>query len=257
MITNPAAWLLSGVILMGLGCLGAVSERSADNRGADNGDAVKQTSRPADLDIRSPSPDKEINMSEEKLAKVKLNAKAEIEGKSLVISYTVENSSDRDVYLWDGTFGWEGSTKVVDPNRVFIFFEEPDTVRVIRANLPLPNLRRITRKQILFGRLLKANSSLTGRTVLPQPTREHSPYYEPQKEEEYDMKKCSKIRLMIGWTPPKDGMKIVEKTINGEQWFSISGTWQQPYQEILEQHISLDTELLTYTTKFERQLPLR
>lgn len=193
----------------------------------------------------------------ENMTQVKLTAKAEIIGMKLNVSYEAENLSSQDLYLWDGMIGFNGPEQVIDHDRAYVFFEEPNTVRLIRANLPLPTTFKIGKKQILFARLLKARSALSATFSMPYPVREHSPYYEALKDDERELKKCSKIHLMVGWTPPKQGMTIDEQNILGEKWFKIRGLWESPYQEVAEQVIPLKTELLIYTTPFERQTPFK
>ncbi|HYJ90500.1 MAG TPA: hypothetical protein VEV84_04265 [Pyrinomonadaceae bacterium] len=196
-------------------------------------------------------------MSEDIFKGVTLRAEAKNTETALVISYTVENQTDGVLYLWDAMIGWEGFTQKIDHDGAYVFFEEPSTVRVIRASLPLPELRQVGRKEIPFTRLLEPKSSLTGKITLRHPVREYSPYYEPMKEDEQELKKCSRVRLLIGWTPPKPGMRIDERIVGGEKVYAIRGGWEAPYQNVLEEMLPVNVDLLTYTTTFERQMPLQ
>lgn len=256
MVCKIAVGAILGFVLVSGGCQESLSDPPPElgvNRSVND---IERTV-PAIPSASSTPVRKDKKMNENSLTQVKLNAKAEIVGKNLNVSYEAENLSNEDVYLWDGMIGFDGPEKVVDHDRAYVFFEEPNTVRLIRANLPLPTTFKVGVKQILFARLLKARSNLSAKFSLLFPVREHSPYYEPMKEDEQELKKCSKIRLLVAWTLPKAGMKIDERDINGEKWFKIRGVWDPPYQEVLEQFIPLETELLTYTTPFERQVPLR
>jgi hypothetical protein len=65
------------------------------------------------------------------------------------------------------------------------------------------------------------------------------------------------VRLLIGWTPPKPGMRIDERIVGGEKVYAIRGGWEAPYQNVLEEMLPVNVDLLTYTTTFERQMPLQ
>lgn len=242
-----------GILVAGGGCPAGIEKSSQNETDRPLGDAVTVGNVNAE-----PTPiRKDKKMSEYQLTQVKLTAKAAIAGEKLNVSYDVENFTDSDVYVWDGMIGFDGPEKVVENDRAYVYFEEPATVRIIRGELPSPTTIKVGVKQILFARLLKARSKLSAAFSLPYPLKEHSPYFEPLKEEEQELKKCSRIRLMVGWIPPKAGMKIDEREIKGEKWYKVRGLWEPPYQEIVEQYIPLDLDLFIYTSSFERQMPMR
>jgi hypothetical protein len=200
---------------------------------------------------------KENKMSEDTIKQVTITATAENTAEALVVSYQVENKTDQALYLWDQMIGWKGNEKVIDHDIAYVFFEEPKTVRLIRADLPLPQLRLVGRKEIPYARVLPPRGTLSGKIVLKHPVKEYSPYYEPMTEEGRELRKCSEVRLMVGWTPPKPGMRIEEHNVGGEKLIAIRGAWPPPHQEILEEKILVNVDLLTYTTEFERQMPLK
>lgn len=221
------------------------------------GNAKIEITRPEPVAVSPTQTGKDKKMNEDPLTQVKMNAKAEITGDKLKVSYEVHNLTDSDVYLWDGMIGFDGPEKVVNNDRAYVYYEEPNTVRMIRADLPSPTTFKIGVKQILFARLLKARSKLNIDFSVPYPLEEHSPYYERPTEEDKELKECTRIRLLVGWTPPRTGMTIEERDIQGAKWYKIRGFWASPYQEILEQTIPLDVELFVYKSDFERQMPLR
>lgn len=200
---------------------------------------------------------KEKTMSDQVLKSVTLKAQAENTENALVIKYEVENHTEQTLYLWDGMVSYPGTEKGLDHDSAYVFFEEPKTLRVIRAVLPLPTAFDIGKKEIPFARALAPLSKLTGKITLKHPIKEYSPYYEPMKEENQKAEKFSEIRLLIGWTRPRTGMTITERQVGGEKVFALRGGWQPPYQEILEEFLSVPGDLLTYSTPFERMLPLK
>ncbi|HRH46563.1 MAG TPA: hypothetical protein PKY82_33275, partial [Pyrinomonadaceae bacterium] len=171
--------------------------------------------------------------------------------------YEVENHTEQNLYLWDGMIDYSGAEKGIDHDSAYVFFEEPKTLRVMRAVLPLPKSFSVGKKEIPFARALAPLSKLTGKITLKHPIKEYSPYYEPMTEENQKAEKFSEIRLLIGWTRPRTGMTITERQVGGEKVFALRGGWQPPYQEILEEFLSVPGDLLTYSTPFERMLPLK
>ena len=249
--------MLPGLIFVG-SCFTQAVQNSGNNSSFRETRSSANTSKGSGSSNSLSEPfSKEKKMSEETVKQVTMRATAQNTEAALIVSYEVENLTDQELYLWDGMVGFEGTNKVVDKDSAYVFFEEPKTLRILRADLPLPKLRSVGKKQILFARLLGPKAKLTGKISLKHPVREYSPYYEPMTEEEQDNKRCSQIRLLVGWTAPKAGMRIEERTLGGDKVYDIRGAWDGPYQEILEQFIPVQVDLLTYTGVFERQMPLR
>ena len=195
-------------------------------------------------------------MNDSNLKLVSLKARAENTDAALIIRYEVENHSDQTLYLWDRMIGYAGAEQIIDHDTAYVFYEEPKTVRIIRGDLPSPKTFGIGRKQIPYARILPPKGKLNGDIKLNHPIKENSPFYEPLKEENTGEVACSAIRLMIAWTPLRTGMKIDERTVGGEQVIAIRGFgWDSPFQEILEERISVPVDLLIYKTPFERMLP--
>lgn len=213
------------------------------------------------IDARENKPNtnlkKEEKMSDEFLKPVTLRAQAENTESALVIKYEIENHTEQTLYVLDGMIDYSGTEKGLDHDSAYVFFEEPKTLRIIRANLPLPKTFSVGKKEIPFARAMAPGNKLTGKITLKHPIKEYSPYYEPLKEENQKAEKFSEIRLMIGWTRVRTGMNIMEREVGGEKVYALRGGWQPPYQEVLEEFLTVSGDVLTYTTPFERMLPLR
>ena len=171
------------------------------------------------------------NQTETKMADkanlISMKAKAEKIGDKLVVEYEIENHSDQILYLWDKMVGYKGSEQIIDEELAYVFFEEPKTIRIVRANLPLPFDRDVARKEIPFARAVKAKSKVTGKIVLPVPVKEFSPFYKRITEENNRIQHCQEIRLLIGWSELKEGMQIQERTVGGEKVLAIRGGWSE------------------------------
>jgi len=234
------------------------SAQTVEVKGENN--AVEQTAPTATTEPEKKSEKgmtDEKNITEANIKTVSLEATAEKTGTDLIIKYQVRNLSDQVIYLWDRMIGYNDQGQFIDPGSAYVFYEEPDTVRVIAGVLPLPKSRDVGRKEIPYARTFPPNSTLEGEIRLPLPVKEFSPYFEAMTEENQKEVECKQIRLLVGWTTPRKGMKITERNVGGEEVVAIRGGWEKPYHRIMEKLIPVETELLTYTSDFERQMPLQ
>lgn len=200
---------------------------------------------------------KEKTMSDEFLKPVTLRAQAENTETALIIKYEVENHTEQIIYVLDGMIDYSSTEKGLDHDSAYVFFEEPKTLRVIRANLPSPTTFSVGKKEIPFARAIAPMGKLSGKITIKHPLKEYSPYYEPLKEENQKVEKFSEVRLMIGWTRARTGMIINERQIGSEKVYALRGSWRTPYQEVIEEFFTVSGNLLTYSTPFERMLPVK
>jgi len=200
---------------------------------------------------------KEDHMSDSVLPSVTMTASAENTTENLIVKYEVQNHTDQPIYIWDLMIGYSGNEQVIDKDAAYIFFAEPKTIRLIRAELPLPSTFDIARKEIPYARILANGEKISGMIRLKHPVKENSPYYPPVTSENEASVNCSEINLLVGWTRVRPGMQITERTISGQKVYAIRGTWDPPHQEILQETMPVQAELFTYTTPFERMLPVK
>ena len=186
-----------------------------------------------------------------------MTAEARVEGDRLVVEYNVNNQTGREIYLFDQMIRYEGNVPTVDPTTAYCFFEDPQTLRLVRATLRLPLEKEVRVQEIPYARAIPANSSGTGKIDLPLPVPEKSPFYAPPKEDNSKIEECSRVRLLVGWTEFKDGMNIQEVESGGKKVLRIRGAWAAPYQHLLEQRFNLSVKALIHTDVFDRQMPLQ
>ena len=181
-----------------------------------------------------------------------LEAEASVVDGRLEVRYHLENLSDRNVYVWDLMIGYSGNEQVIDDDGAYVFFDAPDTVRVVRGDLELPSNIDVARKEIPFVRLLGPRQKADGHIRLDQPVTEFSPFYPPPAPENTIAVKCSSVLLQIGYTEEHEGMKITEREVGGRKVLALRGGWEGPYQRIAEKKMPAAVELITYKTGFER-----
>ncbi len=187
---------------------------------------------------------------------VVMKASASISGDRLVVNYELKNESDRTVYVWDQMIAYAGSDQVIDENAAYVFYEEPNTIRLVRANLALPPEIDVARKEIPFSRILAAKAKITGAISLEMPLKEYSPFYGRPEGENALLHKCTSVRLMIGWLEAKDGMKISERKVGDKTVLAIRGAWPGAYHHLAEQKLPIDVDLVMFKSIFDRSLPL-
>lgn len=223
-----------------------------------NPQPIENQSNPT-VSMTETAENKTVNkMTEESTVKpISLTAKAEKNGDKLVIEYEIQNHTEQILYVWDRMIGYNPSGQIIDQESAYIFWEEPKTLRIVRANLPLPFDRDVARKEIPFVRGIPAKATVSGKIVCALPTPEYSPFYPKITEENSKKEKASVIRLLIGWSPFREGMTLREQTISGEKVIAIRGNWAKPYHQLLEKEIPLEVEVLVHTDVFDRAMPMQ
>ncbi len=233
----------------------------AGNHGSESTpETVTATTAPTPVSTKLPKT-KAANVTETKKMDgsniLSMTAEAVVAGDQLKVSYKLENHSDKTVYVWDQMIGYEGTTQVIKEDVAYVFFDEPDTIRLVRADLTLPHNIDVAKKEIPFVRALAAHAKASGQISIPLPAKEYSPFYPRLKDEEAHAVKCNKVRLQIAWTEEKAGMKISERKVGDKTVLALRGSWEGPYQRVLDQMIPAQVDLQTYRNNFDRSVPLQ
>ena len=198
------------------------------------------------------------DMTEEtNISQLVLSGKAEKTKDALVIEYEAQNNSNQTLYLWDRIPDYPDSGPIVSPDLAYVFFDGPKTLIVIRANLTLPKSIRVATKETPYLRPVEPGSKANGRISLKLPVAEFSPYFGYAREDNAELSEISEVRLLIGWTDYREGMKLEETTIGGEKVFVMGGNWPKPYQRIAEKRFPVTVPVLVAKSDFERTMPLQ
>jgi len=187
---------------------------------------------------------------------IRLTASATaIDGK-LTINYEITNGSKAIIYVWDQMVGYPSGEQSIDDIGAYVCLEEPATLRVVRANLPLPPNIDVARKEIPFARAIAPGAEISGTVELDLPTRERSPFYPPAKEAESKIVHFSKVRLMIGLLEAKDGMVVTERKVGDKTVLAVRGAWAGPYHRLIDQTFDVEGDVIAYKSNFDRALPM-
>ncbi|MFV0389446.1 MAG: hypothetical protein ACK5NT_11905 [Pyrinomonadaceae bacterium] len=184
---------------------------------------------------------------------VKLKSNAKVEDGVLTVDYEIKNESGVTIYLLDEMIAYRDSKPVIDRDTSYVFLEEPRTLRIVRATLRQPKGKRIYSLEIPYARQLQPGEKLNGTVKLKAPIKEKSPFYPFPEKENGESVDCNELHLIIGWTTPIEGTKIMEVNIGGEKVFRIRGRW---YQQLAESEERIETKLIRHTDDFDRQMPL-
>lgn len=191
-----------------------------------------------------------------------------------MIEYEVQNDSGEVVYFWDRMIDYTADgDQIISPDLAYVFFEEPRTLDVIRANLSLPKSVRVATKETPYVRAVAAGERVAGRISLKLPVQEFSPYFgysgtetSVKAEDETpppfgvknpEQREAAQVRLMIGWTNFRPGMVLEDAVVGGEKVLLIKGSWPQPFQQILEKRLDVKVPVFVAKENFERTMPLR
>jgi len=190
------------------------------------------------------------------MAHVSLTGKLSRAEDKLVIEYTVKNTGANAVYLWDLLKDYQGEKEFINHDLAYVFYENPKTVRVVRAMLQLPFDRDIYMKEDPYVRVVPAAGSAQGRIVLSTPVAELSPFYpgaeKPEDEKEFD---CDTVRLIIGCNEMRPGMVLKKDKVGDEEVLQIKGGWA-PLQLWAETTFKAPVKLRVRQDPFDRRLPL-
>src|SRR4051794_1834588 len=80
-----------------------------------------------------------------------IRASARRDGDKIVVEYSIHNSYELEIYVFDQMIRYEGNKPVVDPTTAYAFFEEPGTIRLVRATLRLPMEKEVRVIEIPFA----------------------------------------------------------------------------------------------------------
>ncbi len=193
-------------------------------------------------------------MSEpESASKISMTSSAKVEVNKLIVDYSIQSNWPTSLYIFDEMIKYDDQQKpVIDSDTAYRFFEEPKTLRLVRAVLNLPKEKDVYSLEMPYARELKPRQKLEGRISLDLPVNEKSPFYGPPKEGESKEVDCENIRLLVGWTEPRDGTTITEVTVGGQKALRIRGSFQ-PF--LLENKVDVKTQVIVYTEVFDRQMP--
>ena len=191
----------------------------------------------------------------ESFGKVILSGEIEKTDDSLMINYQLTNQSQEKIYIWDLIPVRDEGGEEVEHDLAYRCFEEPDTLRVVRAVLPLPLDREVYMKNVPYVRPVEPNKSVTGKIVLPLPILEYNPYYPLMDIEDQKEIEVNKIRLIIGWTEVRSGMIVTETEAGGETVQMIRGAWESPLYHLVDKTFQSDVKIKFRTDEFDRRMP--
>lgn len=185
---------------------------------------------------------------------VTLSATAALEATALVVTYHVSNETGATIVLWDQMVDYDGNGEKIDPKGAYVLWGQPDGIRLIRAELPLPPNLNVYRNEVPYARTVAAHSAVEGVIRLALPVEEASPFYSPP--DFWNVVACTKVHLEIGWREQGPEMKITPITLHGVTVKRVEGQWSQPRHRLLQTSIELATRLKLRRDDFDRRGPV-
>lgn len=187
-------------------------------------------------------------------ASVSLTGAAAVEGEQLVVLYKVTNTGKVPVFLRDVMPGYGAEGVFVNPASAYAFHEPPDGLRLVRAELQIPEELDVAKKEVPFARTLAPGASLEGRIALDVPVRETSPFYPPPGH--WHEVTCHRVRLVIGWIEAKEGLVAQPRKLGDVEVLALKGGWAQPLQRLAETTFAIEVPVRRREGTFDRRMPL-
>ena len=131
--------------------------------------------------------------------------KAELQGSitlaphQLEAAYEITNLSGEEIFVLDGLFRLEGTSKL-DPSLVYTILED-DTLTLFRGLLPIPKGVQVEVPEVPYARLLPPGGTLKGTIRVSLPLPYNQPYEWNEREE---TRTAKKLRMRIGYVAAKD-----------------------------------------------------
>lgn len=186
---------------------------------------------------------------------VTITAEARSTETQLVVAYHLRNGLPRPIYVRDQMIGHKDQTEVIDPDAAYVCWQEPKTVRLARAVLPLPTDFDIYKMEVPYARKVAPGATIEGKIVLAKPVHEISPYYSPaEKSREVD---CNQVHLVVGWAEEQHGMEPKLIKVGDKEVYMLRGSWKGRFQELSEATAAQPVKLLVREDKFDRRMPMR
>jgi len=187
-------------------------------------------------------------------ASVSMTGTAAIEGGQLLVRYQVTNTGTVSVYLRDVMPGYGAAGMVVNPSSAYAFHEAPDGLRLVRAELQIPEELDVAKKEVPFARMLAPGARLEGRIALDAPVREASPFYPPPAQ--WHDVPCRRVRLVIGWIEAKEGLTAQPRKVGDVEVLALKGGWAPPLQRLVETTFTIEVPIRRREGTFDRRMPL-
>jgi hypothetical protein len=171
------------------------------------------------------------------------------------IKYRLHNPGSAPIVVWDVMVNQGPNGEFVDPTLAYASWEELQTLRVIRAMLPLPLDFDVAKKEVPFVRVVAPGEAIEGRIELSKPAREYNPFYGPATVTRNVA--CTKIHLIIGWSEQKPGMTISKRRVAGQEVLAVRGGWAAPAQRWAEMLFGVPITLTVRADNFDRRPPMK
>jgi len=192
--------------------------------------------------------------SAEGVARVTLTGQVSTNDDRLEVDYRLANDGTVPVYVWDLMVDYTHDRQVINPDLAYVFWEEPNTVRIVRAVLDIPPDFDITKKEVPYVRRLAPGMAAAGHIVLHLPCKEYSPFYPATSN--VRERTAKRVRLLIGWIEEQVGMSPTPRSVNGREVLALKGAWRGAVQRLAEQMLDGTVKVLQRQDKFDRRLPM-
>lgn len=162
---------------------------------------------------------KKTSMSEttQKRKMPDLQAVIRAEDNKLTVSYTVKNTTDEAIYLFNVLWDMDNTGNYVSaPQPLYAALKDDGTLLLAKKILPLPK-KKIELRVIPFVTKIEAGDEFSEDLTLDLPVEEYNQYYPKTDSTEYEIRKSGSVIFTVQFIRESDELKINEAAFSDAQ----------------------------------------
>ncbi|MBL1129612.1 MAG: hypothetical protein D8M54_14025 [Chloroflexi bacterium] len=166
---------------------------------------------------------------------VTLQAEAQRQANTLVVTYRVTNSLDKTIYLVNRLFQWTANGLSLDPNLIYAN-REGETVQLVKALLPVPDDLDVESPIVPFLTAVPPGETFSEIITLPLPLMPLDPYGQLLPGDWVTNE--SFVQFVVGWFKDGDTAVSVQSQSDGSTLLSAEYGEVRQVQNLLQTTIS-------------------
>ncbi|HRQ36768.1 MAG TPA: hypothetical protein PLD25_02505 [Chloroflexota bacterium] len=167
---------------------------------------------------------------------VTLQAQAQTQANTLVVTYQITNGLGQTIYLVNRLFQWTANGLSLDPNLIYAA-REGESVRLVKACLPVPDDLDVESPIVPFLTAVSAGETFSETITLPLPLMPRDPYGQllPGAQVTND----SSIQFVVGWFKEGDTAVSRQSQSDGSTLLSAEYDEVKQVQNLLQTTLSV------------------
>lgn len=165
-----------------------------------------------------------------------LQAEAQVQANTLVVTYQVTNGLAETIYLVNRLYQWTANGLSLDPNLIYAD-REGETVQLVKALLPVPDNLDVESPIVPFLTAVPAGETFSETITLPLPLIPHDPYGQLRPGDQVTSE--SSVQFVVGWFKEGDTAVNSQTRPDGSTLLSADYGAVRQSQNVLQTTISV------------------